>query len=277
MFAQGLAEYRQERFDQAISRMQGDASRMPGPAPRLVLAMALHRSGQVAEARKTLAAAVLAYDWRANQARNHDDWIPHVLRREAEAMILPNLPAFLQGEYQPQDHDERLALLGICQFEGRYAAAARLYADAFAADPDLAKDLAAECLHRAAREEQPIRRTEVLNTECRYLAARCAALAGCGFGKDGAKLSDAERTRWRKQAREWLLADLAMLTKTLDSSSGVARDLAKTMLTQWQADPDLAGLREPSAIDKLSADERRECLALWKEVASVLNRVCTTE
>src|SRR5258708_34821158 len=100
-------------------------------------------------------------------------------------MILPNLPAFLQGEYQPQDNDERLALLGICQFQGLAAAAARLYADAFAADPDLAEDLTTECLHRAARAEKPINRIEVPNTECRYLAARCAALAGCGLRKDG--------------------------------------------------------------------------------------------
>jgi serine/threonine-protein kinase len=187
-------------------------------------------------------------------------------------MILPNLPAFLEGEYQPQDNDERLALLGICQFQGRYGAAARLYAAAFAADPHLADDLTTECLQRAAREEQPIDRTEVLNTECRYLAARCAALAGCGLGKDGAKLSEAERTRWRKQARAWLQADLAGWAKAQDSGSQAARDLAKIMLTRWQVDPDLAGLREPSALDKLSADERNECLALWNEVGAVLKR-----
>jgi serine/threonine-protein kinase len=93
LFAQGLAEYRQGRFDRAITAMRGDASRVLGPAPRLVLAMALHRSGQVAEARTTLAAAVSAYDWRASQVRDQDGWIYHVLRREAEGTILPNVPA----------------------------------------------------------------------------------------------------------------------------------------------------------------------------------------
>jgi serine/threonine-protein kinase len=97
-------------------------------------------------------------------------------------------------------------------------------------------------------------------------------LAGCGLGKDGAKLSEAERTRWRQQAREWLRADLAVWAKTLDSDSGVARDLAKKMLTLWQVDPDLAGLREPRALDELSADERKECRALWEEVGAMLNR-----
>ena len=56
-------------------------------------------------------------------------------------MILPDLPAFLDGKYQPRDNDERLALLGICQFTNRTRALARLYADAFAAAPQLAEDV----------------------------------------------------------------------------------------------------------------------------------------
>src|SRR5262249_53566182 len=69
--ARGLAEYRQGRFAQAIATLRGGASRVPGPFARLVLAMALHQDGQLAEARKTLAAAILTYDWRATQARDH--------------------------------------------------------------------------------------------------------------------------------------------------------------------------------------------------------------
>jgi tetratricopeptide (TPR) repeat protein len=111
LFARGLAEYREGKFDQAISTMRGDASRTGGPTARLVLAVALHRDGQLAEARKTLAAAILSYDWRETQARDPGAWICHVLRREAEGLVLPNLPAFRRGEYQPQDEDERLALL----------------------------------------------------------------------------------------------------------------------------------------------------------------------
>jgi serine/threonine-protein kinase len=278
LFAKGLAEYRQGRLDSAIAVMEGEASKVLGPAPRLIVAMAQHRQGQAKQARKTLAAAVVTFDWSVAQADSRDVWICHLLRREAEAMILPNLPAFLQGEYQPQDNDERLALLGICECQDLDGAAARFYADAFAADPHLAEDLTTESLHRAARgDEQPLGRVEDLNTECRYPAARCAALAGCGLGKDGAKLSEAERTRWRKQARAWLQADLAVWAKTLDSGSQAARDLAKKMVTHWQVDPDLAGLREPSGLDQLSADERREWLALWNEVGAVLSRTQPTK
>src|SRR5262249_8100562 len=193
LFAKGLAEYRQGRLASAISLMEGEASRVMGPAPRLILAMAQYDQGQKKQARKTLATAIVAFDWNAAQADWRGGWIVHILRREAEALILPNLPAFLRGEYQPLDNDERLALVGICQFQGRCQAAARLYGDAFATAPALAEDLASACRSRAALgDKQPVGRMEELATACRYPAARCAALAGCGLGEDGAKLDEAE-------------------------------------------------------------------------------------
>ena len=97
LFLRGLAEYRQGQLDRAIALMRGDAARALGPAPRLVLAMALHRSGRVEEARKTLAAAVLAHDWRVAEKCDQDGWIYHVLRREAEGLILADGTARLQG------------------------------------------------------------------------------------------------------------------------------------------------------------------------------------
>jgi serine/threonine-protein kinase len=251
LFAQGLAKFRQGQHDQAIATMRGDASRVLGPAPRLVIAMALHRSGQEAEARKTLAAAVLAHDWRANQAGDQNGWIFHVLRREAETMILPNLPAFLNGTYQPQDNDERLGLLGVCQFMGRTHALSRLYADAFAADPRLAEDVAAG--HR-------------------YNAARAATLASCGRGEDARGHGEEEKRRWRAQARQWLWADLTAWGKALDTDP-TSRDLVRQTLTRWRSDPDLAGLREPIELDKLPADERKEWRALWRDFEILLERV----
>jgi serine/threonine-protein kinase len=243
--------------------------------------MTQFQSGSAKEARKTLADVVRAYDWNESAPASRTDppvvWVSHVLRREAEAMILPNLPAFLRGEYQPQDNDERLALLGVCVFEARYGSAARLYADAFTADPHLADDLTTECLSRTRVAEHPVDPIKVFNAACRYHAARCAALAGCGLGSDGAKLNDAQRTRWRRQAREWLRADLAAWAKVLDSDSQVARDFAKRMLNHWQVDPDLAGLRDPRALEALSRDERKECLALWNEVARGLSRAQATK
>jgi tetratricopeptide (TPR) repeat protein len=87
-FVLGLADYRQGRFDRAITTMRGDASRVLGPAPQIVLAMALYRHGQTGEARKTLAAAVAGHDWSTAKVRDQDGWIYHTLRREADQLIL---------------------------------------------------------------------------------------------------------------------------------------------------------------------------------------------
>jgi serine/threonine-protein kinase len=184
------------------------------------------------------------------------------------------LPDFREGKYQPQDNDERLGLVGVCQSQGRCHAAARLFADAFAADPHLAEHLISQCRSRAARaNRQHVDRFLELTTQCLYPAARCAAVAGCGLGADGAKLGEAERSHWRRQAREWLRADLAVWARTPEGGSQAARVLGRRLLTRWQVDPDLAGLRDPSALARLSSDERKECLALWKEVAAVLARM----
>ena len=246
---QGLAEYRQGRLDQAISMLRPVAAGKDSPAARLVLAMALHRNGKSAEARKSLADAVLAHDGTANAAADPEEWSSQILRRQAAAMILPHLPAFLDGKYQPEDKNERLMLLGVCQLTTRPLALARLYADAFAADTSLMEDRTAG--HR-------------------YRAACAAALAGCARGDDAAGVEEPERARWRQQARQWLRADLAAWGKALDSPE--ARNRARKALTHWRDNPDLAGLHEPDALDKLRAEEREEWLALWKDVEAVLRR-----
>jgi eukaryotic-like serine/threonine-protein kinase len=274
----GLAEYRQGRPQQAVPLLEESAALLPNRAgPRLALAMAQFRSGCPAEARKTLAAAVRAYNWMESQADHPTAWVSHVLRREAEALILADLPAFLRGEYEPQDNDERLALAGTCQSQGCYHTAARLYAKAFTADPDLADNLTTECRYRSTQEEPHYERVESVNTEARYLAVRCAALAGCGLGRDAAGLSRAERARWRKQALAWLRADLALWGKTLDSGSEQDLSLAKRMLTHWQIEPDLAGIRDLKELDEATAEERNECFALWDEVGAVLRRIAVQE
>jgi serine/threonine-protein kinase len=273
-FVKGLSEYRLGRIDKAVTLLREAAQKIPSrPGPRLVLAMAQFRSGSPKDARKTLAATVATYDWKQLPDDAASVWTSHILRREAEAMILPNLHAFLQGKHQPQDNDERLALLAICQVQGLYGICAELYADAFAADADLAEASTAECLRRAALEKERRDRSNVLKTEPRFLAARCAALAGCGLGEDGPKLNDAQRTRWRRQAREWLRADLAAWAKTLVGDSDASRDLAREMLMLWLVEPDVARLREPGALMNLPTQEREEWTLFWGQVRLALERV----
>src|SRR5262249_33610829 len=128
-----------------------------------------------------------------------------------------------------------------------------------------------DCLSRLRARESPSDRTNVFNTPCRYLAARCAGLAGCEED-GGSEPGDSERKRWRRQAREWLLADLATWGKLQGSGNSLDRDLARQMLTRWQTDPELAGLREGTRLNDLGEDEQEEWRALWNQVREVLNR-----
>ena len=167
-------------------------------------------------------------------------------------MILDaRLPAILRGTEKPANAAEHLEMARLCQLKKLYAGAARLYADAFATKPQLAEDL---------------------GTRSRYNAACSAALAGCGRGEDGAERGDAERARWRAQAGQWLRADLDAWAKKLESGLATDRANIRRTLAWWRQDPDLAGLRDPDALDKLAADERKEFLALWAEVAAALAR-----
>ena len=76
----------------------------------------------------------------------------------------------------------------------------------------------------------------------------------------------------RAQAREWLQLDLADWAKKVDTGTAADRIQAKKAMLQWQEEPDLAKLREADALGRISADERKECNALWSEVAALLNR-----
>ena len=167
------------------------------------------------------------------------------------AAVQDKLPAFLKGQFQPTTSDERLGLADWCEIKKLHHAAAGLYAAAFAADPKLADDLKAG--HR-------------------YDAACSASLAAAGQGEDAAKLDDAERTRLRKQALEWLRADLALRTKQLETGKPADRAEVQQTMRHWQQDTDLAGIRDAAALAKLPADEQKACTQLWADVAALLKK-----
>jgi tetratricopeptide (TPR) repeat protein len=243
--AKGLAEYRRGRWDSALDWLRKAESRGVWMPTRLVIAMALHRQGKTQQAREALAEAVRSFDWDPEKARDHDPWIAHVLRREAEALIVPNLSAVLKGEFQPKDN---LAFVEPCRIARAYAVAARLYEGAFAADPERAADFN------------------------RYNAACMAALAGSGQDISRPPLNDVERARWRKQALAWLRAVLAGETKRLGAGVPELRRHVAQGLRHWQRDSDLAGLRDPEALAKLPPPERDDCRKLWAEVEALVKQ-----
>jgi eukaryotic-like serine/threonine-protein kinase len=222
--------------------MEGEPAGVLGPLPQTVTAMARWRLGQTAEARRALARAVVSFDWSPANAGGADHWIYHALRREAEAMVLPDLAAVLDGRHQPSDASERLAMTGACQFRELHAAQARLWADANDADPTLA-------------------------APARVYAVRAAVLAGCGRGNDAAALSDADRARFRAQAREWFQAELAAASNANESRQSEAK--ARAILSAWRTSPDLAAVRGAASLARLPAPERQEWTLLWQRAARV--------
>ena len=164
------------------------------------------------------------------------------------------LPAVVQGKDRPAAADCH-DLAELCFVKNHYATAARLYAEALAATPQLTEDL------RAGH---------------RFNAARAAALAGGGHGDDAAGLGEPERAGLRKQARDWLRLDLAAWAKKVDTGTAADRIQAQKTLAPWRDDPDLAGLRDADTLQKLPSAERQDCQALWQEVAALLRRAQTS-
>ena len=170
---------------------------------------------------------------------------------EDKAVMAARLPAVLRGEDQPKNAGERLGFGYLSHELKRFSAAARLFSESFQADGTLAADM---------------------KVQNRYSAACAAALAGCGQGKDQPTLDGPAKTRWRKQAIEWLKADLAFWTKQVDTEPRHVREAVGKTIQHWKGDPDLAGIREESALAKLPEEEQKACRALWAEVEVVLKK-----
>jgi tetratricopeptide (TPR) repeat protein len=162
------------------------------------------------------------------------------------------LPELLKGDAQPADVPERLLLAQVClEHKKLYASAARFYAKALEEKPGLARNPA---------------------NGLRYNAVRAAALAGCGQGKDAASLDEKERARLRRQACDWLQADLALWEKLAANPDPKTDEALPKTLRHWQEDPDLAGVRDPDALTKLPKEEAPEWRRFWTHVNDLLRR-----
>jgi tetratricopeptide (TPR) repeat protein len=234
---EGAAAYRE------VIRLRPEA-----PKAHCFLGLILRDQGNFADALKLLRRGHEFGTKQPGWSLPSAEWV-----REAEQLVAveAKLPAFLKGEFQPRDTAERLGLIGVCQVKKQYAAAARLYADAFAADPKLADDL---------------------NAQQRYDAARSAALAAAGKGEDAAKLDEKEKARLRKLALDWLRADLALRIRQLESGKPADRAPVQQAMCHWRQDSDLAGLRDAASLDRLPAEERAACEKLWADVAALLKK-----
>jgi hypothetical protein len=132
----------------------------------------------------------------------------------------------------------------------QYAAAARYYAGAFAADPHLLAGPPPSHL---------------------YHAACAAAWAGCGQGRDAADLDEESRAGFRRQGLDWLRAELVSWLQLLGKGPENAWAVSCEM-QYWLWDAHFAGVRGPEALARLPAAERQAWQQLWADVADTLAR-----
>jgi serine/threonine-protein kinase len=172
-------------------------------------------------------------------------------QRQRFVALGARLPAILEGTDKPASAVEQIELAGLCLFKKHHGAAARFFRDAFAADPKLA---------------------EMGRPSLRCSAARVAALAGCGQGRDAAKLDGKGRARWRRQALDWLRQDLAWWGRALGGDAQTHVRVRQEM-QRWLTDSDLAGVRGKAALARLPDEERKQWERLWSDVDALLGRV----
>jgi serine/threonine-protein kinase len=149
---------------------------------------------------------------------------------------------------------KNIGLAHLCQqpYKKLYAASARLYGEAFADQPDLAREL---------------------GNNLSYNAACVSALAGTGQGEDKPKPDEKERTKFRQQALDWLRADLAAWSKQLDENKPMIRQTLLQTLGHWKEDEDLSSIRDKDSLAKLSEVEQDAFRRLWAEVDQLLGKV----
>jgi serine/threonine-protein kinase len=220
------------------------------PEAHCSLGQALRRQGRFAEAVSALRRGHELGSKQANWPYPSAAWV-----REAKQLAALDAKLFkvLRGAAQPADAAERLGLAKFCQqYKKRYATAARFYAEAFAGEPKMAEDLR--------------------GTWNRYNAACAAALAGCGQGADAVQLDDKERARLRRQALDWLRADLRAWAEMLEKGPARARAKVQQALRHWQRDADFAGVRGDK-LAKLPQAERQSWQRLWADVEQTLRKV----
>ena len=177
-------------------------------------------------------------------------------RAEHLIALEPRLPAVVKGCDRPADAEASAEFARLAFSRHFYAAAARLWTEAFAASPTLAADP---------------------TTGNRFQAARAAALAGA----EGGRLEDApdarSRARWREQAVAWLEADLAASAAVLESGSSRQRAAVSRRLGRWQVDPSLAGLRDVQAMAGIPEPERRSLRDLWRRIDTVRSKAAAPD
>jgi tetratricopeptide (TPR) repeat protein len=213
-------------------------------------AEAYNNLGLLLRDQKKLGDAVQAFRKADQLLPTHADIRNNLRQAERLLQLDPKLAACLLGKQHPASPQEAIELAGCAIYREHYRAAARFFSDAFREDPKLVENLEAWY---------------------RYNASCSAALAAAGKGKDAAALAEAERATLRRQALDWLWADLKAYTALLDKNKA-ATPAVQQRLAHCLEDTDLAGVRDVAALAKLPEAERDAWKKLWAGVEALHKR-----
>lgn len=213
----------------------------------LVLSQANLEQGRFAEAMTTSRRAT---ELLPQKSKQHAYALRVIGICEQMIALEKRLPAILKEEAEPANAMEYFQFADLLTRMRRYDLASRLCVEGLAASPEMAADL-------------------VQNN--RYKAAGCAALAG--YETEKSDVPPDERARWRKQAREWLLADIAGWYKQLEQNDPSIRGVALARFQSWRTNRNLASIRDADCLSTLSSAEWADCLAIWKKVDALLDRI----
>jgi len=159
------------------------------------------------------------------------------------------LTVVIRGELTPKDAVEGLTFAYLAYQAKRFGPSAWLFTEAFESNPKLVQDM---------------------TVQNRYNAACAAALAAAGKGDNKPPLTESERARWRKQALDWLKADLFHWATQVRSGPPQTESLVQQTLSHWKADTDLAGIRDEESLKSLPEADQKTCRSLWADVEALL-------
>ncbi len=167
------------------------------------------------------------------------DWIRETEAEIAKAARLQTrLSELRAGGQQPRDNAERLELALFCQNKKLYCDSVEFYGAALAADPKVGEEVDGRCV--------------------RYNAACVAILCADGKGGDA---------RLRKQALEWLRADLGVATRRLAGGKQPADPWSRWFCNHSLRNGELLSIRDAAALAQLPADEQAAFEELWAQIA----------
>jgi hypothetical protein len=166
--------------------------------------------------------------------------------------LIKKFTTVMSGQNQPADNGERLSFARIADDQKQFAAAARLWFEAFASNPRLVR-------------ERP--------SQYRLNAAFAAARAACGQAKGELPLEEAAKAKLRRNALDGFRAELTARSQLVDSKTPETAATAVRQMTRWRQEKSLAGLRDADSLASLPEPERDQWRRFWSDVDEVIARI----